>query len=179
MNFRLWKPQRQSLSASLSASITLPAIYVRNWICFTPVISDNTVKKMEEETGRKVKYFCKSCSPAGGPTFSKKIWKIFFLMGALRYLSWKIFSLKGRHARVDEQLYFSGHTYACNWVCDVSNTGQAGYLSDNHVNDWRDNLGMSEYSLCLRKWASPAYETYRHESWEPSLVRSESWLEGR
>lgn len=109
----------------------------------------------------------------------KKKRKIFFLVRALRYLSWKIFSLKGRRARLDEQLYFSGHTYACNWVCDVTNTGQAGYLSDNHVNDWRDNLGMSEYSLCLRKWASPAYKTYRHQSWEPSLVRSESWLEGR
>lgn len=176
MNFRLWKPQWQSLSAS----ITLPANYKRNWICFTPVISDDTVKKMEEEMGRKLKCFASGVHLQEPPHSQKeKKGKVFFLVGALRYLSWKIFSLKGRQARVDEQLYFSGHTYACNWVCDVTNTGQAGYLSDNHVTDWRDNLGMSEYSLCLRKWASPAYKTYRHQSWEPSLVRSESWLEGR
>lgn len=25
---------------------------------------------------------------------------------------------------------------------------QAGYLNDSYVTDWRDDLGMSEYSLC-------------------------------
>lgn len=32
----------------------------------------------------------------------------------------------------------------------MTNTSQAGYPNDNHVTDWRENLGMSECGLCVK-----------------------------
>lgn len=138
---------------------------------------------MEEEIGRKVKYFYKWCSPAGSPMFSENKTPDFFFNGCFKVPELRHFQFEGRHTRIGKQFYFWGHTYVCNGVC---NQHMQRWLPEWQSCDWLDRQFGSVWVQsvcilkCLRKWASPPHKTYEHQPWESSLVgRSESWLEGR
>lgn len=43
----------------------------------------------------------------------------------------------------------------------VTSICKGGYLNDNHVTDWIDSLGVSEYSLCAY-WSALGNELHHH-----------------